>query len=184
MASWLLPAFDLPPYDHVHEFERGGKCRKCDTWCPHPTFKNDRSMRPVCTTCGCLKPLSGSRDFYEIPLGDVQTCNLGWYEPEEVSVESQWQTWCRLKEEARAGTFRPSDWNWAVGENYVEVTNPAKPEGYSYERKTCIWIMGQGAEQCLHMFVLNGEPGEDHEAKARQLIRNAFGVTRILNGVG
>ena len=69
--------------DHHHDFQRGGKCSRCDVWCPHPVFEDDTSGRPTCTTCGCLKPLNGSPDFYELALGDVQPYLLGTYKPEE-----------------------------------------------------------------------------------------------------
>lgn len=59
-----------------HEFQRGGKCRHCDEWCPHPMFSSGGFMQSTCMTCGCLKPLEGSPDFYEIPLGIPQPCTL------------------------------------------------------------------------------------------------------------
>lgn len=68
----------VPDYhSHKHAFQHGGKCRTCDEWCPHPLFKPTKSG-PTCTTCGCLKPLEGSPDFYEIGL-DIgwQPCTLG-----------------------------------------------------------------------------------------------------------
>ena len=74
---------DVPTPDHRHNFQRGGKCSRCETRCLHPMFKDDTSGRPTCTTCGCLKPLNGSPDFYELAWGDVQPCLLEPYRSEE-----------------------------------------------------------------------------------------------------
>lgn len=70
--------------DHQHEFQHGGKCSGCKDMCPHPSFTEVAGhISPICTTCGCLKPIEGSPDFYEIGLGDVQPCLLGTYPEEE-----------------------------------------------------------------------------------------------------
>lgn len=169
---------------HEHEYERGGKCRFCDeAWCPHPEFVQGENIRPVCTTCGCLEPLPGTRDHYEVPLGPVQPCLLGTYPEEEALMRTSRDGWLKYRKEAAEGTFKPKDWNWAVGENAVEVADPSSPKGYRYEKRVCIFIMGDGSEQCLAMFPLEGKPSPEQWDLARQMIRTTFGVERIIDGV-
>ena len=70
--------------DHQHDFQHGGQCSGCKAMCPHPSFTEVAGhISPICTTCGCLKPIEGSPDFYEIGLGDVQPCRLRAYPEEE-----------------------------------------------------------------------------------------------------
>ena len=66
------------PTKHVHDFQRGGKCKHCNAWCHHPEFEGNMD---TCTTCGCLRPPPGGRDHYEIPLGEWQLCTLTRCEP-------------------------------------------------------------------------------------------------------
>lgn len=65
-----------PDHQHTHNFLRGGKCSSCDERCPHPTFADDGFGYSCCLVCGCLKPLDGSPDFYELPLGKPEVCRL------------------------------------------------------------------------------------------------------------
>lgn len=62
---------------HTHRFKRGGKCEGCDEWCPHPMF----GPKGTCLDCGCLQPMYGSPDFYEIPLPGWGVCSLGMPAP-------------------------------------------------------------------------------------------------------
>lgn len=62
-----------------HTFGLGGKCLTCDARCPHPEFEDAGHIQRSCTTCGCLEPIPGTRDYYEVPLGPVQPCLLGAY---------------------------------------------------------------------------------------------------------
>ena len=63
---------------HKHVFEYGGACEApgCDVRCPHPVLEQGEHGA-LCVDCGCLKPMSGSPDFYEIPMGHVLPCLLG-----------------------------------------------------------------------------------------------------------
>ena len=92
--------------------------------------------------------------------------------------------WNRLRAEWANGTFDPMAWTWAVGVNAVLVPDEDHPDGRSYKPRVCIYIMGQGAEQCFANFTLIGEATPDRCEEAKELIQVSFGVTRILDGVG
>lgn len=74
------PEFDLGhqyrPVDHGHDYQVGGKCSRCDSWCPHPIFAKDEMGHDSCTTCRCLKPPKGGVDCYELAIGPWQPCML------------------------------------------------------------------------------------------------------------
>ena len=89
-----------------------------------------------------------------------------------------------LRVKYRGGTFDPKSVNWAVGENRVPVVDDASPEGWKYEARVCIYIMGDGSQQCFGEFPLRGPPTPERWEMARQIIWESFGVERIINGVG
>ncbi len=75
------------------------------------------------------------------------------------------------------GAIKPSDWNWCVTTSVVP--NPRKG-GKEFVARTCIYVMGQGAEQMRNMIVLAPATTEDD---ACHLIRTVFGVDRIIMGL-
>ena len=76
---------------HRHRFVTGGACAipLCRERCPHPVFSPDPYGRLICTDCGCLKPLSGSPDFYELPMGPPIPCTIKSFSYQGVSAEGQ-----------------------------------------------------------------------------------------------
>lgn len=83
--------------------------------------------------------------------------------------------------ETEAGTFDPTSVNWAVGENRVSV--PCL-DGFRYENRVCIFMMGEGSEQCYGMFPLKGKPSPERWDIAEKIIRTYMGVERVIRGVG
>lgn len=100
------------------------------------------------------------------------------------SPESPRATWLRLKAETVTGKFVPQDWNWAVDVNAIPVPDESVPDGWSYQKRVCIYIMGDGSQQCLYDFPLIGEPSPEKWETAEKMIRETFGINRILRGVG
>lgn len=94
------------------------------------------------------------------------------------------EDWLALKAKASAGTFNPKAFNWAVGENAVPVSDESATDGWKYEKRVCVYIMCDGGEQCFGEFPLTGPPSPEKWEVARRLIKDSFGVERILNGVG
>lgn len=89
-----------------------------------------------------------------------------------------------LRTKYREGTFDPTQFNWAVGENAVPVASPDSPDGWRYAKRVCVYIMCDGSQQCFGEFPLRGEPTPERWEMARRIIRETFDVERILNGVG
>lgn len=90
-----------------------------------------------------------------------------------------------LRQQARDGTFDPLSVNWAVGENRVAVADDSAPEGWKYENRVCVYMMGDGSQQVYGEFVLSGTPSPERWEMARKLIKQSFPtVTHIINGVG
>lgn len=90
-----------------------------------------------------------------------------------------------LRDRFREGTFDPLSINWAVGENRVPISDASAPEGWKYENRVCIYMMGDGSQQVVGEFPLTGVPSPDRWEMAREIIRINFPtVTRIINGVG
>lgn len=83
-----------------------------------------------------------------------------------------------------AGTFDPVSVNWAVGENRIEVIDPADPKGYRYENRVCIYMMGDGSQQVFAEFPLKGAPSPERWDIAEKIIRTYMGVERVIRGVG
>lgn len=78
--------------------------------------------------------------------------------------------WTLLLDRYRAGTFDPHRFNWAT-----------QQEAPSEERgpRTSIYVMGDGAEQVVHCFTFFLD-----EATLTEKIKQIFGVSRVLRGVG
>ena len=95
-----------------------------------------------------------------------------------------WNTFQEVIAAKEAGTFDPKSVNWAVGENAVPVNDPSNPEGFRYEKRVCIYMMGDGSQQCYGSFPLKGKPSPEVWEMAEDIIRKSMGVTRILRGVG
>lgn len=84
----------------------------------------------------------------------------------------------------KSGEFNPVDYNWAVDVNAVPITDASAPEGWSYQERVCIFLMGDGSEQCFGMWPLAGAPSETLLQEAERLVKTTFGVGRVLRGVG
>lgn len=96
----------------------------------------------------------------------------------------RYDTFLEVIEEKEAGKFDPNSVNWAVGENRVEVDDPTEDRGYTYENRVCIFMMGEGSEQCYGMFPLKGSPTHELWDRAEEIIRKHMGVERVIRGVG
>jgi hypothetical protein len=92
-------------------------------------------------------------------------------------------TLANLVEQYKAGTFDPTQWNWCVGENIVPVDgDPTGPTGF--RPAVCIFVMGDGAQQCYRMIPLDGVPSPELWEQAISDIKRLFGVKRVIRGVG
>lgn len=80
-----------------------------------------------------------------------------------------------------AGTFDPTSVNWAVGENHISVPYM---DGFRYENRVCIFMMGDGSEQVYGMFPLKGQPSPELWDAAERIIRQYMGVEHVIRGVG
>lgn len=89
-------------------------------------------------------------------------------------------SWQELVARYKAGDFDPSEWNWRVGTNSVSV-----PGIEGFVSRTCIYIMGEGAEQLYADFTMLGV-GPNWVKAARILIEDEFGVDPddVLEGLG
>lgn len=86
------------------------------------------------------------------------------------------KTYADFLAEYKAGTFDPEEWNWCIAPNSVLKDG-------KYETRTCLFIMGPGAEQCLVHFVGKGEGPAFEEALIAKVKRD-FGVDYVQRGVG
>lgn len=93
----------------------------------------------------------------------------------------QYEDFLDIIAQKEAGTFDPTSVNWAVGENRVSVLYM---DGFRYENRVCIYIMGDGSQQVFGEFPLKGKPSPERWDLAERIIRTHMGVERVIRGVG
>lgn len=124
---------------------------------------------------------AGGQDTQENYQPMCLTCNI---RKGGVQRPMQIDKWKNLVRQYQEGTFRPSEWNWVVAENSVPVLDEASPNGWKYAPRVCIYVMGSGGQEILHDFILAGEINQQKRAQAVELIRQTFGVERVIFGLG
>lgn len=83
-------------------------------------------------------------------------------------------TFSDLAQRVHTGRLDPKAWTWCVD------MNPVLVEG-RYVSRACIFVMGDGSSQCEAMVVLREGTTL---AEAKTIVHEAFGVERVLIGVG
>lgn len=77
----------------------------------------------------------------------------------------------KLLDEMKSGEFKPNDWNWLIIEHSIKLQTG------EWSLRTCIFVMGEGSEQCYAMIPLV-KSGLREEAVS--IVKEAFGVDHVL----